>query len=202
MPGVRLPACRQPTLRGGLDLLELRRRSGARSPRVGVRVQLETRHVVLVVERRDLAQVGIDEDGDPDAGGDEAPGRGPHLVAAPDQVEAALGRDLVRPLGHQGDLLGADPLGEREHRFVGRDLEVEPASDDPPQLDDVLILDVAAVLAEMDRDAECSRLLGEPRRLDRVRIAHQARLPHGRDVIDVHRQGGHVSPSSSNPCSR
>ena len=202
VPGVRFPASSQASFRGGPDLRELRRRLGARGSRVGVRVQLEAGHVVLVVQRRDLVEVRIDEDGDPDARRDEAAGRAPHLVAATDQVEAALGRDLVRPFRHQCDLIGYDPLGELDHRFVGRDLEVEPAADDPPQTGDVLVLDVTAVLAQMHRDAERARFLGEARRLDRIRIPHQTRLPHSGDVVDVHRQRGHASSSSSSPRSR
>ena len=109
---------------------------------------------------RELFQVGVDEDGDADAGVDQAAGGAAHPLAASDQVEASFGGHLVGPFGNQRHLVRLHPLREPEHRLLGRDLEVEPARDRLPEVDDVLVLNVAAVLAQMHGDAESA---GPPR---------------------------------------
>ena len=55
----------------------------------------------------------------------------------------------------------------------------------PPQRADVAVLNVAAILAQMQGDAVGAGLLRQQRGLHRLRILAAPRLPHSGDVIDV-----------------
>ena len=200
VPGVRLPAGGEAAFGRRLDLRELGVGFGASDAGVGVGVQFEAGDVVLVGQRRELFQVGVDEDGDADAGLDQAAGGVAHLVAASDQIEAAFGGHLVGPFGNQRHLVRLHPLREPEHRLLGRDLEVEPARDRLPEVDDVLVLNVAAVLAQMHGDAEGAGFLGEARRFQRARVAGESSLSQRRDMVDVDGEMGHgliLDPTSA-----
>ncbi len=48
-----------------------------------------------------------------------------------------------------------------------------------------MILDVAAILAKMQRDAIGAAFLGHERGFDRIRVVGAASLPQGCDVIDI-----------------
>ena len=75
-----------------------------------------------------------------------------------------------------------------DHLVGEAHLEVHARLQQRPQGVHVAILDVAAVFAQVQRDVVGARLLGQQRRMHRVRIRRAARLPHGGDVIDVDAQ--------------
>ena len=67
-------------------------------------------------------------------------------------------------------------------------LQVHARLQQRPQRVHVAILDVPAVLAQMQRDVVGAGLLGQQRRMHRVGIRRAARLAHRGDVIDVDAQ--------------
>ena len=71
---------------------------------------------------------------------------------------------------------------------VSGHLEIHACLDQRPQRVHVAVLDVAAVLAQVQRDVVGARLLGQQRGMDRIGIARAARLPQRRHVIDVDAQ--------------
>ena len=116
----------------------------------------------------------------------------------PGDVEPALGRDLVAPFGHQHRHLRLERARDVDHLARGRHLEVELDVDELAQPPHVLVLDVPAVLAQVDGDAVGAaqvRLDGRPHGVGLVRAA---RLPQRGHVVDVDAEFDHVAgPSSS-----
>ena len=112
-------------------------------------------------------------------------------------VEAALGRDLLPALGHEHRHLGTEPARDVDHRGRGRHLEVELDVRELAQAPHVLVLDVAAVLAQVHRDAVRAAQVRLDRRPHRVRLVGAPRLADRRDVVDVDAQLDHSVFSSS-----
>ena len=108
--------------------------------------------------------------------------------AAADDVQAALGRQLGAPLGHQAAIGRAHAAGDLDHLRGGRHLQIHARAEQLAQQPHVALLDVAAILAQVQRDAVGAGLLGHQRRLHRLRIARAALLAQRRDVIDVDAQ--------------
>jgi hypothetical protein len=102
-----------------------------------------------------------------------------------DDVEAALGRDLVAALGDQHRHLGTQGARDADH-LVGRGhLEVELDVRELAQAPHVLVLDVTPVLAQVHGDAVGAaevRLDGGPHR---VRLARAPGLAQRCDMVDV-----------------
>ena len=100
-------------------------------------------------------------------------------------VEPALGRDLLAPLGDERHLVRANSLGDGEH-FVGAGhLEIEDGRHRCGESLDVVVLNVAAIFAQVRGDAVGAGALADNGSLNRVRLRAAARLSHRRDVIDV-----------------
>ena len=77
------------------------------------------------------------------------------------------------------------PERDLEH-FLGRGhFEVEGDGQARHQLGDILVADVAAVLAQVGGDPVGSRLGGEQGRAHRIGEVAAARVPDGRDMVDV-----------------
>ena len=76
-------------------------------------------------------------------------------------------------------------MRDSDHLVGQAHLEIHARLQQRPQRVHVAILDVPAIFAQMQRDVVGARLLGEQRRMHRIRVWRAARLPHGRDVIDV-----------------
>ena len=68
-------------------------------------------------------------------------------------VEPALGGALLAPLGHDAGGVGAMRERDRQHLLGRRHLEVERQRDLGAQARDVVVGDVAAILAQMRGDA-------------------------------------------------
>ncbi|KPM82876.1 hypothetical protein AOR10_24590, partial [Vibrio alginolyticus] len=64
-------------------------------------------------------------------------------------------------------------------------LEVHAGVEHLGQQAHIALLDMPAVLAQVDGDAIGAGLLREQRRLDRVRVAGTASLTQGGDVVDI-----------------
>ena len=178
----------QPSLGAGArrarDRGELPRRIGA-GPRVGVGVDLESTDVAELPERANLRLDRVDEDRYRDACAREPGGGLLDAGAMDDQVEPALGGDLLRALRDERDLVGANRERDAQHLVGCRELEVELAANRGAQLLEVVILDVTAIRAQVHRDARGARRLGDARGIDRPREGCLSRLAKRRHVIDV-----------------
>ena len=82
-------------------------------------------------------------------------------------VEAALGRDLLPVLGHEADLVRLEEQRLGDHRRRGRHFQVERNAQRAAQLAHVGVLDVPAILAQVDGDLRRAGALGQPRGLRR-----------------------------------
>ena len=107
-------------------------------------------------------------------------------------VQAAFGRELLPPLGHQAHARRAHHPGHAHHFFRGGHLQIEEHFQSALQGGHVGVLDVPPVLPQV--------------RGDRIRPAFHRRqgglhdagnvappgLPHGGHVIDVHSKQNHL----------
>jgi hypothetical protein len=133
----------------------------------------------------DLLHVGADEQRHADPGRLQFRDDRHQVVVLPHHVEPALGGELLPPLRH--DAGGVRPRLQRDvdHLAGCSHLEVQRLGQLRLQPRDIIIADVAAILAQMRRDAVGP---GRDRRqggFDRIRMAAAARIADGRDVIDV-----------------
>ena len=133
----------------------------------------------------DLREIWRNEeaDGDPRALQHGHPAH--ELVNAGDGVEAAFGRELLTLLRHQAAAprthqraRDADHLFSQGHFHV----EAEPRL---RKRDHVVVLDVAAVFAEVGGDAVRSGGHAELRGFERGRLGCEAGLADRRDVVDI-----------------
>ena len=136
--------------------------------------------------------IGLDEEADADARGLEPADGRLELAEGAGGVEAALGGDLAPVLRDEADILGKDAQGDGEDLGGVAHFEVELGDDALAQPEDVAILDVAAVGAQVDGDAAGAGPLanaggGGEVRLDVVRLGHGGvtGLPQGGDVVDI-----------------
>ena len=157
----------------------------APAPRIGVAagVQLHRRDAEILggVQR---GRVRIHEEADPDAGLVEPADGLAQPAAGALEIEAALGSDLLPLLGDQGGLVGTEATGERHDLGAGRQLHVEHPHRRSHPLQ-IMILDVAAVLPKVRRDAVGAGRLAEERSLQRIGFVGAAGLPHRGHVVHV-----------------
>jgi hypothetical protein len=97
--------------------------------------------------------VGVDEQTGADAGGAQRGELPREAGGVARHVEAAFGRDLLASLGDERHLVRAQAHGQVEHRVGRGDLEVEDRAHLAREPLDVVVLHVAAVLAQVGRDA-------------------------------------------------
>ena len=107
------------------------------------------------------------------------------MIVLPGGVEAALGGALLALFGD--DAGGVGPVGERdrEHFLGRRHLEVQRQVDLGHQPVDVAVGDVAPVLAQVGGDAVGAGRGGGMGRAHRVGMIAAARVPDGRDMVDI-----------------
>ena len=141
--------------------------------------------------RLDLGRLGVDEDaGDDAVVGQPADGVGDGGFLGQD-VEPALGGDLVAAFGHQHGHLGLEGNGDVDHLGRGSHLQVQLDLRLITQPAHVGVLDVAAILAQMHGDAVGApqvRLDGGP---DGIGFIGTPRLADGGDVVDVDAEFDH-----------
>ena len=132
-----------------------------------------------------LPLLGIDEQGNTDAGLAAAPGRFTHGVIMPHHVQPALGGQLLPALGHHADVVRPDAQRVVYHLAGHRAFEVHARLQHAAQDAHVLVLDVAPVLAQVDGDGVCTRLFADQGGAHQVGIARAARLAQRGDVVYV-----------------
>src|SRR5216117_1595172 len=123
--------------------------------------------------------------------------RVPQLAIPFAQCEPTLRRDLLPFLRHERRLKRNGPQACRESHDLrmGTKFQIEHGLHAARERDHVGVLDMAAVLAQVDRNAIRARTLGGGRRLDRIGLVGLARFADGRDVINVDVETHAVLPS-------
>src|SRR5262245_20082189 len=147
--------------------------------------------------RLDLPRLGGDEQRHADAGVLEPRDHGDERVVLTGDVEAAFGRALLAPLGHE-----TGGVRFRLHRdgnhFLGRGhLEIERLGDLSLEARHILVADVPAVLAQMRSDAVGAGLDRDQRGPHRIGMPAAARVTDSRDVIDVDAETDHAFTRSA-----
>src|SRR6266545_56798 len=170
-----------------------------REPRVAVAAGVELDDVRLgAVRGLHVVEVGVDEERHLDLGVVERLDDAADRVAPGDDVEPALGGEPLAPLRDEGRDVRLRLVGDLHHVLGRGHLAVEPGRDGLPHDLEVALLDVAAILAEVDRDLVGAAQLREHRGGDRVRVLRAAGLAERRDVVDVDAKasghGGNLNP--------
>src|SRR5438309_5697319 len=168
----------------------------ALAPRVSVAagVQLDGRYPERV-RQVDRGPVGVDEQADADPGALKTANRVADLGVAGPERETALGGDLLTPLRDERGLERLHAARDADDLAMGAELEVEDGGDAAGERADVRVLDVAAVLAQMDGDAVGTAALGGLGGARGIRLVGAARLPQGCHVINVDVEAHGVLPS-------
>ena len=110
------------------------------------------------------------------------------LVVLPGGVEPALGGALLAPLRDDAGGVRLWRSAIVEHLLGRRHFEVQRQVDLGHQPVDVAVGDVAPVLAQVRGDAVGAGLGGDVRGAHRIGMVAAARVPDGRDVVDVDAQ--------------
>ena len=129
--------------------------------------------------------IGLDEQRHADAGALQRLDIMAQMVLAAHHVEPALGGFLLALLRHQAAGVRHVAQGDGQHLVGGRHLQVEGPGQLALEPGDVGIGDVAAVLAQVRRDAVGAGLDGQMRGTQRVGMPAAARVADGGHVVDV-----------------
>ncbi len=142
--------------------------------------------------RFDLAMLGVNEKADADAGGLQSLDGGFEGAAMFDAVEAPFRGDFLAVFGDEADVVGLDAKGEVEDFLGVAHFEVELRHEAVAELANVLVLDVAAVGAEVDGNAMCPGAFASGSSFEEARLRIGMRehggiagLPKGGHVVDV-----------------
>jgi hypothetical protein len=85
--------------------------------------------------------------------------------------------------------------GHTEHLVGARHLEIQDGADGASELPDVFVLNVAAILTQVRRDAIGARVLADTGCGNGIRLGTATRLSHGGHMINVDVQP--LSPHAS-----
>ncbi|MOA13536.1 hypothetical protein D3C78_1335940 [compost metagenome] len=75
--------------------------------------------------------------------------------------------------------------GNRQHLFRHRHFQIHAGIQRLAQNFHIAVSDMTAIFTQMNGDTVCARLLGNKRRLNRIRICRTARITQRGDVINV-----------------
>jgi len=133
----------------------------------------------------DLPLGRLDEQADADAGVAEPVDIISEVVVLSGGIEPTLGCALLAPF--RDDAGGVRLMAQRDfEHFLGRcHLEVQRKGDLRHQPVDVLVGDVPPVFAEMSGDSVGAGIRGDVCRTDGVGMRAAARVPDGRDMVDI-----------------
>ena len=153
---------------------------------MGVAAGVELDHRSAEPERRvDLLLARLDEQADADVRGAELVDIISEVIVLAGGVEPALGGPLLALFGDDAGGVRAVGEGDRQHLLGRRHLEVQRQVDLGHQPVDVVVGDVPPVLAQMGGDAVGAGGGGHDRRPHRVGMVAAARVPDGRDMVDI-----------------
>ena len=106
----------------------------------------------------------------------------------PGGIEPALGRSLLAPLGDDARGVGFVAQRDLQHLLGRGHFKVQGQVDLGHQPVDIAIGNVAAVFAEVRGDAVGAGLGSDDGRAHRIGMVAAARVPDGRDMIDIDAQ--------------
>ncbi len=186
--GVAFESERRSLRGGGLDAAEFIIGQGGLAPlaRVapGAGMQLDNRGAEFGAGFQRLLR-GLDEHRDPDARPCQFGDEGPQRPEPADHVEAALGGALGPLFRNDATGVRTDAQGDVEHRLGRGHFKIERLFDrrlEPPH---VVVVDVAAILAQMRGDAVGAGLDRKKRRAHGIGDGAATRVADGRDMVDV-----------------
>ena len=147
----------------------------------------------------DLAVVGIEEKADKNIGLIEFLNHGAKRVDFGDGVEASFGGDLRAVFGDEANFGGLEVEGKVEHGGGGGHFEVELFAAFAAESENVIVLDVATIFAEVDGDGVGTGAEAEQGGGNGVGFRHDTRdrdavprLTKGGKVIDVDAKTNHT----------
>ena len=147
----------------------------------------------------DLAGVGIDEKADKNIGLIEFLNHGAERVDFGDGVEASFSGDFGTVFGDEANFGGLEAEGEVEHGGGGGHFEVELFAAFAAESENVIVLDVATIFAEVDGDRVGPDAEAEKGGGNGVGFRHDTRdgdavpgLPEGGEVIDIYAKPNHT----------
>jgi hypothetical protein len=101
-------------------------------------------------------------------------------------VEASFRGNLLAPLGNERDLMRLEPASDRHHLIRAGHFEVERHVKLILKALNVVILDMAAILSQVRRNAMSSGIDRGQSGKDRIWFVGTPRLSDRGDVVDVH----------------
>ncbi len=175
----------------GLRFFRLAQRHGV-APRAG----MQFHHRRLDRSRRgEDFERRLDEQRNPNAGAKKLIDIGQQAVMAADHVQPALGGAFGALFRHQTAGVRLDFQGDVEHLLGGGHFEIERRGDGGLEPRHVVVVDMAAIFAQMRGDAIGPRRERRLRRAKRIGKSAAARIAQRGDMIDVHAKaefsGGH-----------
>ena len=141
----------------------------------------------------DLLLIGCDEQRHADAGGLQFGDDRHEMIVLTHDIESAFGRHLLPPLRDNAGSMRARFQRDVDHLARRRHLEIQRLGELRLEPRDVVVADMAAVLAQVRRDAVGAGLDRKQRSLHGIGMASAARVADGRDVIDVDAEAECVS---------
>ncbi len=174
--------------KAGAQCRRLRQRAQGRGVagvvRIGAGMELD-RHSAGVMRGAHHALVGIDEEAGADAGGVKSRDAGGHSLRVAEDVQSALGGDLGSLFRNETDLMRHQRDRDVDHLLGERHFQIEDGANRPGESLDVVVLDVAAVFAQVRGDAIGAGVFTQTCRFHRIGFTAAPRLPHGGDVVHV-----------------
>ena len=147
----------------------------------------------------DLAGVGIEKKADKNIGLIEFLNHGAERVDFGGGVEASFGGDFGTVFGDEANFGGLEAEGEVEHGGGGGHFEVELFAAFAAESENVVVLDVATIFAEVDGDGVGTGAEAEQGGGNGVGFRHDTRdgdavprLTKGGEVIDVDAKTNHM----------
>ena len=134
----------------------------------------------------DLLRIGSDEQGYRDSRSAELGYDRLNGAALLDDIEAAFGRTLLAPLRNEARRMRPRFDGDAQHFFRGGHFQIERFWDFGLEPRDIVVANVAAIFAQMRRDAIGSSRDCGVRGSDRIGVAPAPRIPKRSHVIDIH----------------
>ena len=135
--------------------------------------------------RIELQRIRIDKQGHADTGVSQARASVTHCIDLAVDVEASLGRELFTFLRNETDIGRRDIRGDAQH-FIGHsDFEVHMGVHYRVDRNDIAILNMATILAQVDRNTVGAGLFNYRGRFRGTWVWRAPRLPQGCDMVDI-----------------
>ena len=147
-----------------------------------------------------LPFVRIDEQRHADAGVAEARYDGFEALPLARGIQPTFGRNLLPAFRNEAHGMRPNRQGNRHHVVCGSHFEIDWRGNGPLQARNVLIANVAPVLAQMQGYAIGARAERQPRRPDRIGMRSTPRVADRRNMIDVYSKTD--LPHTKLPCYR